>query len=233
MPAIEWTAEELAALAAVSSLEYQETVVAWQRYAPRQARAALAGAGGDPLSRRVLDQVLTAVGQVILDLSVRAQTNAVQLEEWQLQMADFIQFVHLAGAGAAVGGINALTVADVGQIEATRRFQLDRLQKLAVGLDTGSILLDGRFLRRSQMYGEAGRGTYYEIAENAFVRLGFDLVRSRRSARDSCEECISLDGREFAIGDPLYKKPGRRICLSSCRCYEEYINSSLGLRRLV
>lgn len=233
MPAIKWTAEELAALAAVSSLEYQETVVAWQRYAPRQARTALTGTGGDPVSRRILDRVLTAVGQAIAGLVVGAQTKAVALEDWQLQMADVVQFVHLAGAGAAVGGINALTVADVNQVETIRRFHLDKLQELAVGLNTGAILLDGRFLRRSQMYGDAGRGTFYDISESSFARRGFEMVRSIRSARDSCIECIDFDKREFFIGDPAYKKPGRRICLTSCLCYEEYIHGETGERRLV
>jgi len=233
MPAIKWTAEQLAALAAVSSLEYQEAVVVWQRYAPRQARTALAGASGDPISRRVLDQVLTAVGQVMAGLAVGAQTSAVQLEDWQLQMADIVRFVHLAGGGAAVGGINALTVADVGQVQTARRFHLDKLQTLATGLAAGDVLLDGRFLRRSQMYGDAGRGTFYDVAESSFARRGFETVRSIRSARDSCRECIDFDKREFFIGDPAYKKPGQRICLVNCLCYEEYFNSETAERRLV
>jgi hypothetical protein len=148
-------------------------------------------------------------------------------------MADLVRFVHLAGGGAAVGGINALTVADVGQVQTARRFHLDKLQTLATGLAAGDVLLDGRFLRRSQMYGDAGRGTFYDVAESSFARRGFETVRSIRSARDSCIECIDFDKREFFIGDPAYKKPGHRICLTNCLCYEEYFNSETAERRLV
>ena len=233
MPAINWTADQLAELAAISSLEYQETLVTWQRYAPRQARAALAAPGGDPISRRVLDQTLTAVAQTIVTLSVGVQTAVVQLADWQLQMSDLVQFVHLAGAGAALGGLTALTVADVTQVEAARRFHLEKLLQLAVGLAAGSVLTDGRFLQRSQMYADGGRGTYYDTAESYFQRLGYDRVRSIRSVRDSCPECIALNEKEFEIGDPAYKKPGKRICLTNCLCYEEYINSRTNARRLV
>jgi len=48
------------------------------------------------------------------------------------------------------------------------------------------------------------------------------MVGSVRSARDSCSECISLDGKWFRVGDPAYKLPGQRICMKSCRCYERY-----------
>ena len=48
------------------------------------------------------------------------------------------------------------------------------------------------------------------------------MVRSVRHARDSCVECVSLDGKWFKVGDPAYKLPGQRICTKNCRCLEEY-----------
>lgn len=232
MPAINWTPEEIAALSAVSTAELQEVLVLWQHYAPPQARAALETAAA-PIPRRVLDPTLTAVSQEVASLVVSVQTGAAELEYWQLQMADKVRFVHLAGGGAAVGGLPALTLTDVALIEAARQLQLGYLLQLAQGLATGEILADGGFLRRSKMYIDAGRGTYYDVAEQGFQRRGFDRVRSIRSARDSCRECVDFDGREFEIGDPAYKKPGRRICLSSCLCYEEYISSATGERNLL
>ena len=233
MPAINWTAEELAALAAVAPAELQEVLVLWRQYAPRQAREALATAAGTPVPRAVLDPTFTAVSREAVTLATSVQTGAVDVGYYQLQMADLVRFTHLAGAGAAVGGLQALTLADVALAEVARQLQLGYLLQLAQGLASGEILADGRFLRRSQMYIDAGRGTYYDVAEQGFARQGFDRVRSVRSARDSCVECIYFDGREFEIGDPSYKKPGRRICLSSCLCYEEYVSSATGERKLL
>lgn len=232
MPAINWTPEEIAALSAVSTAELQEVLALWRRYAPRQAWAALETAVA-PIPRRVLDPMLTAVSREITSLVISVQTGAAELEYWQLQMADRVRFVHLAGAGAAVGGLPSLTLTDVALVEAARQLQLGYLLQFAQKLAAGQLLTDGSFLRYSRMYIDAGRGTYYDVAEQGFVRRGFDRVRSIRSARDSCVECISLDGREFDIGDPAYKKPGRRICLSSCLCYEEYISSATGERKLL
>lgn len=233
MPAIEWTAEEIAALSSISSLEFQEALALWRRYAPRQAREALEAASGVPVPRTVLDPTLTAVSREAVSLAVSVQTGAAEIGYFQLQMADLVRFTQLAGAGAAVGGFQVLTMADVAIVEAARQLQLGYLLQLAQGLANGEILADGRFLRRSQMYIDAGRGTYYDVAEQGFQRLGYDRVRSIRSARDSCVECIYFDGREFEIGDPSYKKPGRRICLSSCLCYEEYVTSTTGERKLL
>lgn len=233
MPAINWTPEELAALATITPAELQEVLVLWRQYAPRQAREALTTAAGVPVPRAVLDPTFTAVSREAVALATSVQTGAADVGYYQLQMADLVRFTHLAGAGAAVGGLQALTLADVALVELARQLQLGYLLQLAQGLASGEILTDGRFLRRSQMYIDAGRGTYYDVAEQGFTRLGFDRVRSVRSARDSCRQCIDLDGREFEIGDPAYVKPGRRICLSSCLCYEEYIISGTGERRLL
>lgn len=232
MPAINWTPEEIAALSAVSTAELQEALALWRRYAPRQARAALETAVA-PIPRRVLDPTLTAVSQEVASLVASVQTGAAALDYWQLQMADRVRFVHLAGGGAAVGGLPSLTLTDVALVEATRQLQLGYLLQFAQKLAAGQLLTDGSFLRYSQMYIDAGRGTYYDVAEQGFARQGFDRVRSIRSARDSCRECIYFDGREFEIGDPAYKKPGRRICLSSCLCYEEYISSATSERRML
>lgn len=233
MPAIIWTPDDIARLAAVSTAEFQEALALWRRYAPRQARDALETAAGTPVPRAVLDPTLTAVSQEATSLAVSVQTGAAEIAYYQLQMADLVRFSQLAGAGAAVGGFQLLTVADLAIIETARQIQLGYLLQLAQGLASGEVLPDGRFLRRSQMYIDAGRATYYDVAEQGFVRLGFDRVRSVRSARDSCRQCIDLDGREFEIGDPAYVKPGRRICLSSCLCYEEYVSSGTGERKLL
>lgn len=233
MPAIIWTPDDIARLAAVTTAEFQEALALWRRYAPRSSREALETAAGTPVPRAVLDPTLTAVSQEATSLAVSVQTGAAEIAYYQLQMADLVRFSQLAGAGAAVGGFQLLTVADLAIVEAARQIQLGYLVQLAQGLASGEVLPDGRFLRRSQMYIDAGRATYYDVAEQGFVRLGFDRVRSVRSARDSCRQCIDLDGREFEIGDPAYVKPGRRICLSSCLCYEEYISSGTGERKLL
>ncbi len=233
MPAIIWTPDDIARLAAVSTAEFQEALALWRRYAPRQARDALETAAGTPVPRAVLDPTFTAVSQEAASLAVSVQTGAAEIAYYQLQMADLVRFAQVAGAGAAVGGFQLLTVADLAIVEAARQVQLGYLVQLAQGLASGEILPDGRFLRRSQMYVDAGRATYYDVAEQGFVRLGFDRVRSVRSARDSCRQCIDLDGREFEIGDPAYVKLGRRICLSSCLCYEEYVSSGTGERKLL
>lgn len=165
MPAIIWTPDDIARLAAVTTAEFQEALALWRRYAPRSSREALETAAGTPVPRAVLDPTLTAVSQEATSLAVSVQTGAAEIAYYQLQMADLVRFSQLAGAGAAVGGFQLLTVADLAIVEAARQIQLGYLVQLAQGLASGEVLPDGRFLRRSQMYIDAGRATYYDVAE--------------------------------------------------------------------
>lgn len=191
----------------------------------KSANMLLAGDGGDPLARAVLDRTLTGAGNALAETAAQLQANQITLEDWQLQMADNVQLIQFAGGAAAAGGVTALTLAQLELITGLTVEQLSFLRRFALAIAAGDYLLDGRFLWRTRMYAEAGRGAFYDTAASIFSVQGFDRVRSVRNARDSCRECIAFDGVEYAIGDPANKPPGKRICLTNCLCSEEYINS--------
>lgn len=232
MPALNWTPDEIAELAAVNRTAVQRALVWWQSRATRHKKRALETATPErPLDRRTIDRTIGFSAAFLVALSRRLQSREIQVEEWQLTFAGEIIPLHLAMAGAAAGGLGVLTLDDTGRVEQRTQEQLEYLRNFALGIAVGDVLLDGRLLRRAEMYAEAGRGTYYGEATAAMARGGFDLERSIRTARDSCHGrrygCVEQEALGWVpIGTLVL--PGGRICMTRCRCYVEYQNSRTG-----
>lgn len=222
----------MAEMAAVNRPAINNALIWWQNRARRNKKRALEEATPErPIERRTLDGVLAASAAYLMLLSRSLQKRERQLEEWQMAFAQEIIPLHLAMAGAAAGGIGVLTLEDSGRVEQRTQEQLAFLLKFAIGIEAGRVLLDGRLLRRSEMYAEAGRGTFYDAAEAAMARGGFDLERSIRTARDSCHGsrygCVEQEALGWVPVGTLVK-PGGRLCLTRCRCYMEFKNSKTG-----
>lgn len=161
--------------------------------------------------------------------SARALTEALRdgrlsLAEWQTGMARAVKNVNYAAVAAASGGVENMTAVERGRAGHIIRQQYERLRNFAKDIESGKQKLDGRALRRAEMYMDAARGSYHEQkrAGEAAAHAGQALmIRSHRHPGDSCRGCIALDGKWFRMGDPEYIPVGRRECRTSCRCNEE------------
>lgn len=158
-------------------------------------------------------------------LTEQLRDGRIALPEWQTAMARAVKNINYAAVAAASGGVENMTAVERGRAGALIREQYKYLRGFAADIASGKQPLDGRAMRRAEMYMQAGRGTYYEQKRAGAAEANpgrVMMVRSRRYEGDSCEDCINLDGRWFPLGDAAYIPVGERQCNKSCRCDEEY-----------
>lgn len=229
MPVLDWSDDEIAEMAAVDRLAIAAALIWWQSRAPRNRRGELATATPErPIDRRTLDRVIGTSAAFLVSLSRPLQSREMNLDVWQSSFAGEISPLHLAMAAAAAGGMGLLTLDDTGRVEQQIRTQLGYLRKFAGEINEGVERLDGSFLRRVEMYAEAGRGTYYQETNAVMERSGFDLEMSVRTARDSCPGCIEQAMKGWQpIGTII--PVGQRVCLTRCLCHMAYQNSATGI----
>ena len=170
--------------------------------------------------RRELDRYLdTADPAKALAEALRGRQ--VSLADWEVGMRRVVKNTHLNAIALERGGWANLTPVDFGRVGQIVREQYAYLKGFAADIASGKQRLDGTLGVRARLYTQAGRESFYR-SKHANLTTVVDMVGSVRSARDSCSECVSLDGKWFRVGDPAYKLPGQRICMKSCRCYERY-----------
>jgi hypothetical protein len=164
-----------------------------------------------------------------LDAADPAKALAEALRGRQLSLADaeiafrrMIKNVHLNAVALERGGWANLTPRDFGLAGQRIRYNYGKARDMFKQISDGKQRLDGTLAQRMGLYNEAARNTFYR-SKQANLKSEVTHVRSIRHARDSCPECVDLDRKVFVIGDPAYKLPGQRICLSRCRCSEEYL----------
>jgi len=169
--------------------------------------------------RRELDRLLET-DDPAKALAQSLRNREISLADWELAFRRHIKNVHLSAIALERGGWANLRPADFGRAGQIIREQYGYLKRFAGQIASGEQKLDGTLVRRAQLYSQAGRETFYR-SKHANLNSGIEMVRSIRHARDSCAECVSLDGKWFKVGDPAYKLPGQRICSKNCRCSEE------------
>ena len=157
-------------------------------------------------------------------LTEQLRAGRIALPEWQSGMARAVKNVNYATVAAASGGVQNMTAVERGRAGAIIRQQYQYLRGFAADIESGKQPLDGRAVRRAEMYMQHGRDAYYEqkraghAANQPGARL---MIRSHRDPGDSCRSCGELDGKWFPMGDPAYTPVGQRECRTSCRCDEE------------
>lgn len=176
--------------------------------------------------RSEIDRYVDAVGRSqARALSTSLRDGGISLAEWQTGMGQMIRDVHFANVAAASGGVRNMGPTERGRVGGWVARELKYLRGFTEDIAIGKQRLDGSLDRRSAMYAQAGRASYYDdkqaqaVAKNPSSRV---MVRSIRSPGDSCNDCIELDGKWFYVDDSRYKSVGKRICLTSCRCAEEF-----------
>lgn len=146
----------------------------------------------------------------------------ISLDEWNARMTSWIKRSHAAAGIVAAGGMDNMTDDMWRRIENAIFFQLEHLRNFSRDIANG-LPLDGGVCRRMKMYVEAARGTYHHIESGLMASRGYTLYASKRTADESCGECIDEEARGFVPVGEL-KPIGSRECLSHCKCYYIYWN---------
>ncbi len=176
--------------------------------------------------RRELDRYLdTADPAKALAEALRGR--AVSVADWELGMRRHVKNVTINAISLERGGYANVRPSDWGRAGAIVREQYGYLKGFAADIASGKQRLDGTLGTRAKLYTQAARTSLYK-SKAANMSLEVTHVRTRRSARDSCRQCLDLDGKVFRINDPSFPLPGQRICRANCQCHLEYLSMGEG-----
>ena len=176
--------------------------------------------------RRELDRYLDT-DDPAKALAEALRGRAVNLADWEVAMRRHVKNTHLNAIAMERGGWANLTPSDYGRAGQIIREQYGYLRGFANDIASGKQRLDGTLGVRAKLYSQAARTSLYK-SKAANMRLEVTHVRTRRSARDSCRQCLDLDGKVFRINDPSFPLPGQRICRANCQCHLEYLSMGEG-----
>ena len=176
-------------------------------------------AGG--VVRRELDHYLDA-DDPAKALAEALRGRSLSLADWELGMRRHVKNTHLNAIAMERGGWANMRPQDYGRAGQIIREQYGYLRNFGRQIASGEQRLDGTLGVRASLYTGAGRSTFY-ASKRANRRPEVTHVRSIRSARDSCIQCVKLDRVVFRIDDPTFPLPGHRICNHNCRCSLEYL----------
>lgn len=207
----------LAAVAVIALYRWEPDAGIGGRY--RDTRTGRFVSGG--VVRSELDAYLSASDDVMSALAQQLRDRGISLADWELAMRREIKRTHLNAIALERGGWANMRPQDYGRAGQIIREQYAYLRNFVAEIASGKQRLDGTLAARMRLYVRAGRESFYR-SKHANFRVEITHVGSVRHARDSCSECIMLDGKWFRIGDRAYKLPGQRICRKNCRCSERY-----------
>lgn len=178
--------------------------------------------------RDSLELVMDASGVQMSALTDQLIAEQISLAEWQIGMMEEIKIAHTAATASAVGGWAQLSQADWGFAGRLIRDQYDFLRSFANEIASGKQRLDGTARVRTNLYGQAARGTFEETRRR-YERLKNGMEEELRALgeADHCssdddpsgesEGCLELS----ALGwQPIGTLPkiGESVCIVRCHC---------------
>lgn len=167
--------------------------------------------------RAAVDQVILGAKASIQDLALSLQAGKLTLAEWQVQTAQALKTLHVASAVAANGGFANMSQADYGFTGNLIKQQYQFLQQFANDIASGKQKLDGTLLNRVNLYVEAARGTFEDMARRVAKIGGLTEERRILGPADHCSDCTTDANKSW---QPIGTLPriGDSICLSNCHC---------------
>jgi hypothetical protein len=174
--------------------------------------------------RSALDESIRVSQRRIKDLAQSLREGRINLPQWQINMASELKAGHLAGAATGRGGLAQLTQSDLGRAGQLLKKQYEKLNAFALQIERG-YPLDGRFLRRVDLYAESPRATYHVFHSLEMAQHGFEYEENVLGSGDSCDGCLGETARgRVPIGE--LEPIGSRTCLTRCKCSISYFKAA-------
>ena len=172
--------------------------------------------------RNVLESVMDASAVRMNILSQQLVDGSISIANWQVAMKQQIKIIHVNAGMAANGGFAQMSQSDWGAVGQMIRAQYGYLDKFAQQIANGEQALDGRLLVRSDMYGDAARGTFEQMERRLQITNGFEeerrVLEDKLNNCDGCLEQAALNWQPIGTLDPI----GAEECTVRCRCEFEY-----------
>jgi hypothetical protein len=170
-----------------------------------------------------LDRIVVSSADTMKGITQQLIDGQLSLPEWQLQMEREIKLVNRQAGVIARGGLKQMSAADWGRIGFETKRQYQYLRNFATEIASGKQPLNGRALVRAGLYGEAGRGTYWEMQRKQQKRRGKTEERRVLGVAEHCEAtenkpgCVDLADLGW---QPIGTLPriGEATCVTHCKC---------------
>ena len=182
--------------------------------------------------RAEMERVISGTREEILDLSKRLHAHEISGQEWYDGMKKSIKTIHSCNAAISRGGWAQMTQGDWGAVGAITKDQYKYLNNFAAEIESSEQPLNGNFLRRAGMYGDASRGTGEQMARRDALANGNDEERRVLGVADHCHTaggllgCVELAAKGW---QPIGTLPriGGAPCRTNCKCHFEFRKSDL------
>lgn len=170
--------------------------------------------------RPAVERTMDAIAREIRELGRQAGAGEIGRLEFVDAMKDRLKIAHLLAYATAKGGWAQMTPADFVRVGRELRRQYNYLRNFAADLAQGK-LSEGQAAFRASLYARAAYATYENARREAMRAAGFTEERRRRTAKESCPDCIEYARRGW---QPIGTLPpiGQSQCIVNCRCYFEY-----------
>ena len=172
--------------------------------------------------RNALESVMESSAVNMNNLSQQLLNSEISLAQWQRGMMQEIKLSHTAAAASAQGGWAQMTPSDWGFAGQRIRTQYEYLNNFAGQIASGEQQLNGQVIVRTDLYGQAARGTYEAQRQRLEVSNGMEEER-RILEKDgaNCQDCLAAADEGW---QPIGTLPeiGDSVCLTNCRCEFEY-----------
>lgn len=171
--------------------------------------------------RDALQRVVLAGTDNLLGHGNDLARGSLTVSEWQRRMASDMKIQHLAASAEARGGWAQLTNADRRWVARQTRRQLVFLKRFASQVASGDQPLDGRFVTRVEMYGQAAGQISKEMTARVNKDAGMRFEQNILGQAEHSADCLEASRQGWvAIG--TLTKPGQRDCLTRCQCNLAY-----------
>lgn len=155
-------------------------------------------------------------------ISERLINRNITLADWIMEMQQEIKRSHLVAAALGKGGWDRLTAADFGRVGASIRDQYRFLRQFAEQIQTGQQKLNGRLIRRSQLYVQSARAFHTEFEREQVSNAGYTEERRVLGQAEHCEDCIEYASRGWVPIGTLPEIGIASKCRQNCHCHFEY-----------
>lgn len=167
------------------------------------------------------DRYEETITENIVRLTERFVDGGIDLESWQVRVADEIKNGYIVSASVGRGGRDQMTSADWGRVGGRLRWEYTYLENFALEIYQGN-LTEAQILQRAKLYGRSVRVGYFDGLTAAKQAGVFVEERRVLGVAEHCPDCIEYANMGWQPIGTLPEPGERSVCLRNCKCSKHY-----------
>ncbi len=175
-----------------------------------------------------LETHITTSAEKMQTIAQSLANQEITIAEWQTATRREMKIIHTQAAALSKGGWAQMSQADWGAVGSISRRQYEFLEQFAIQIETGEQKLhnlageiNGQFMRRVDLYSQAGNGTKEQMKRRTAIQNGHTHeMRVLDPQAQHCDCCLAEADRWEPIG--TLKPLGACDCRTRDRCHFEF-----------